>query len=378
MYSVEFKLKVLKHVKKYNIHSAVDAFDITHSSIYLWQKQLQQNHGSEYVLQNKSTRPKKVRTRVGNWDYRIERFIQKIRITHPGLTKEKVWKLLCNHNLELKKVFETNQINNSPPISRLPSIATVGRMIADLKYNRQIPDWSRKLSFYANTSTFRVKQRKKVKKTRPIKKPFTVPGQRVQIDTVIIIKKGIRRYILNAIDVYSRMSFSYGYTNLSSTTAKDFFIKLQQVLPFIDNNTEIQNDNGSEFMKNFQEHLQNQSITQVWNYPHSPKMNAYIERFNGSIQFEFVYKNLDTLFETNTPATTNTKTKTSAIKTKTIKATKTIKTNKVNLLTEFNTKLMHHLVWYNTQRPHLSLDLKSPVEFLLSSSQFSEMWWTRT
>jgi len=47
-------------------------------------------------------------------------------------------------------------------------------------------------------------------------------------------------------------------------------------------------------------------------------------------------------------------------------------------LTEFNIKLMQHLVWYNTERPHLSLDLKSPIEFLLTNNQFSKMWWTRT
>ncbi len=124
---------------------------------------------------------------------------------------------------------------------------------------------------------------------------------------------------------------------------------MQKVFPFITKQTEIQNDNGSEFMKNFEQYLKQESITQVWNYKKSPKIDAYIERFNGSRQFEFICRNLDSLFQ-----------------------------KEDKYLISFNTKLMNHLIWYNTKRPHLSLDLKSPMEFVLSNNQFFKMWWTRT
>ncbi|NJK71778.1 MAG: hypothetical protein HC932_06130 [Thermales bacterium] len=39
---------------------------------------------------------------------------------------------------------------------------------------------------------------------------------------------------------------------------------------------------------------------------------------------------------------------------------------------------MQHLVWYNTKRPHLSLDLKSPLQYVLDNDQNSRMWWTST
>ncbi|NJL96972.1 transposase, partial [Candidatus Gracilibacteria bacterium] len=68
--------------------------------------------------------------------------------------------------------------------------------------------------------------------------------------------------------------------------------------------------------------------------------------FNGSVQYEFIYHNLDTLF--------------------------------LKDLTNFNRKLMQHLVWYNTKRPHLSLDLKSPLQYVLDNDQNSRMWWTST
>lgn len=263
MYSLENKIKILNHIKKFGIKSAIDAFGVKKSSIYSWKKKLLENWNNHSCIQNKSTRPNKVRTRVGNWDYRVERFIQRVRFKHPGLTKEKVWKLLCTYNLELEKKYFKDKANNDPPISNLPSIATIGRIINDLKKNRQIPNWSRKISFYANTSSFRLKTKIKKKKDRPQKKKFKFPGERIQIDTIIILKKGIRRYIINAIDVYSRLSFSYCYKSLSSNSSTDFLIKMKQIFPFITNNTEIQNDNGSEFMKNFQEYLKNQSITQV-------------------------------------------------------------------------------------------------------------------
>ncbi len=341
MYSLEQKLKILKHIEKFGIKSAIHAFEVKKSSVYSWKKKLKENWNNHGCIQNQSTRPNKCRTRVGNWDYRIEEYIQKTRFQHPGLTKEKVWKLLCDYAKE-----ESLHAN---PISKVPSIATVGRIISDLKKNKQIPDWSRKISFYAKTEKFKIKQRKLKKKNRPKQRKFKFPGDRIQIDTVIILRKGIRRYVINAIDVHSRLSFSYGYKSLSSNSAKDFLLKMRQVFPFINQDTEVQNDNGSEFMKNFEEYLKRESITQLWNYKKSPKMNTWVERFNGSIQVEFIYRNLDSLFDTED-----------------------------KYLTEFNTKLMKHLVWYNTKRPHLSLDLKSPIDFILSNNQFSKMWWTRT
>ncbi|NJL96841.1 transposase, partial [Candidatus Gracilibacteria bacterium] len=320
MYDYSQKLKILEHVNKHGIESAIDAFGVGSSSIYSWQKQLEQNHGNDMVLRNKSTRPHKLRTRNSNWDTRIDKFIQETRITHPGLTKEKVWKLLQDHNQELIDTYKSSIGKSPKPISKLPSISTVGRIIIGLKKNRQIPDWSRRVSFYAKTEKFKIKIKKKVKKKRPLKKKFYKLGERIQIDTVIIIKHGISRYIINAIDVHSRLTFSMAYNSPSSSNSKDFLIKMRQVFPFIDKESEIQNDNGSEFKKHFQDYLEKENIEQFWNYPKHPKMNTWVERFNGSVQYEFIYHNLDTLF--------------------------------LKDLTNFNRKLMQHLVWYNTKRPH--------------------------
>ena len=334
MYSYSDKKIILEHVQEFGIKSAIHAFKVKKSSIYSWKKKMVENWNNTNCLKNKSTKPNKCRSRVGNWDYRIERFIQQKRFEHIGLSHEKVHILL----LKQAQLEDWN--------CKLPSKQTVARIISDLKKNHQIPNFKPNLSFYANTSSFRVKTRKRNTKPRPKKKDWSKPGQRIQIDTVVLIlTQGIRRYVIQATDVYSRISFSYAYKTPSSRSASDFFNRLRQVMPFIDELTEIQTDNGSEFLGEFKQFLETQNIKQLWNYPRSPKMNAYIERFNRTAQEEFIYQHQHLIRDN---------------------------------LQEFNQKLMRWLIWYNTERPHFSLDLKSPLEFLISSNQFSKMWWVGT
>ena len=53
----------------------------------------------------------------------------------------------------------------------------------------------------------------------------------------------------------------------------------------------IQTDNGSEFAKNFHNFCLKENITHYFTYPRSPKMNAHIERFNRTLQEEFIFQN---------------------------------------------------------------------------------------
>ncbi|MFH1661490.1 MAG: integrase core domain-containing protein, partial [Candidatus Falkowbacteria bacterium] len=45
---------------------------------------------------------------------------------------------------------------------------------------------------------------------------------------------------------------------------------------------------------------------------------------------------------------------------------------------EFNKKLIDWLLWYNTERPHWSLNLMTPVDYLIKNCFVSEMRWTNT
>ncbi|BAF69598.1 hypothetical protein NIS_0484 [Nitratiruptor sp. SB155-2] len=107
----------------------------------------------------------------------------------------------------------------------------------------------------------------------------------------------------------------------------------------------ILSDNGSEFKKEFDALLEQKGLTHYWTYPKSPKMNAHNERFNRTIQEQFIQYYEDVLFTD---------------------------------LQEFNKKLAKWLIDYNTKIPHHSLNLKSPVQFLPENHYECHMYWTYT
>jgi hypothetical protein len=74
-------------------------------------------------------------------------------------------------------------------------------------------------------------------------------------------------------------------------------------------------------------------------------MNAHDERFNRTIQEEFVDYHEPELLNPDL----------------------------------FNQKLIEYLLWYNGERPHWSLGLKSPIQFLIQENpEECKMWWRDT
>jgi putative transposase len=107
----------------------------------------------------------------------------------------------------------------------------------------------------------------------------------------------------------------------------------------------LQTDNGSEFHQHFRDYLDKKTIIiHYFNYPRRPYKQGHIERYNRSLQEEFIDRNTYKLVEVN----------------------------------QFNCELMDYLIWYNTKRPHWSLNLKSPVDYLIQNNHLSKMWWTDT
>ena len=78
-------------------------------------------------------------------------------------------------------------------------------------------------------------------------------------------------------------------------------------------------------------------------------MNAHIERFNRTLKEEWLNYNLHLIRDD---------------------------------VEEANNKLMKYLLWYNSERPHHSLNLASPFQAMLESMTLSEMesqrWWACT
>jgi len=326
-HTIEKRVKILTFFDRYGEVATREAFGTSRSTIYLWKKALKDSRGQLTALAPASRAPKIRRSR--STDPRISDFIVKQRTNHPRLGKDKLAVLLMPYcqNQGLAQ----------------PSTSTVGRILTDLKVQGRLPT---EVYLSMSARTGRLMQRTNrplLKKRRRGQYKPSAPGDLVQVDTVVKFINGIRRYCVTAVDVYGRFSFAYGYKSPSSANAADFLSKLQRVAPF--EIKRVQTDNGSEFYKHFHQACEDRELVHFWNYPRSPKMNARVERFNRTIQEEYIDADLHLMADD---------------------------------IEQFNANLMDWLIWYNTERPHYSLGQVSPMRYLISNFGLSNMLWTHT
>lgn len=292
------RCRILAFWEKYGTKATTEAFKISRPTLFRWQKSLKETKGKLEGLNKKSTAPKKRRTRY--IPPGVEDYIIKERLAHPRLSKEKLSTMMKDDlNLNL-------------------SFSKVGRIMRNMKKRNMLPLFKKP----KNTPSLRKKNRRN----------GFMPqggGEFVEIDTVVKHINGEKRYTLTAIDVYGRFAFAYSYKSASSATATDFLKKLQVVAPF--EVQRIQTDNGSEFAKHFAAYLEVSDIVHFHTYPRCPKMNSHIERFNRSIQEEYMDWHLQTL-AFDTP--------------------------------QFNLNLRIWIDWYNHKRPHISLGYLSPMQYI--------------
>lgn len=327
---IKQKIRVLNFFDEYGIEATTSAFGTKRSTVYLWKQKLKREDGRLSALREESKIPKTTRRRETKAE--IIKFIEKYRLKHPGADKVTLKPLVdafC-HSLGLTVISES----------------TVGRVIADLKKQGKLPDYYIRTTVNGKTGNLKYKKRGKGK-TKLRRKGYQPkePGDLVQIDAIEIFLLGISRYIVTAIDLKSRFAFAYTYKSLSSNTARDFMMKLIEVAPF--EVRRVQTDNGKEFHKHFRDYLITEGITHFYNYPRSPKSNAFIERFNRTIQEQYVGWHLEDILE---PA-------------------------------EFNVGLMEYLVWYNTEKIHRGIGKVAPLKYYIDNfipTNQSNMLWTVT
>jgi len=314
----EHKLKVLKFWEEYGLEATQAAFGKSRRTLYLWKKQQR----CEQSLEEQSRRPHQVRLR--QWPQSIVAEIQRLRKKHPNLGKEKLYPLLSTF-------CEARQL-------QCPKPRTIGRIIADHPHKmRHIPQR------LTPTGKRKMVRSKAPKAHKPKQFKALFPGHCVAFDTIERHLDGVRRYVITFIDVYSRYALAFATNSHGSLAAQQFFLLVTKLFPYPIKN--VLTDNGSEFKKSFAQELQKQHKTHWHTYPKTPKMNAHCERFNRTIQEEFIEFHLDALIEPEL----------------------------------FNQELIEYLIWYNTRRPHWALKLKSPLQFLtLQQHQQCNMWWPNT
>lgn len=283
------------HHQCQNVSLTCRYFGISRKTFHLWKKRYQPFHLES--LEEKSRRPK--RTRLWQVSRVQESRVLALRRRYIRYGKEKL------------KILYQQQYQE--PISSWK----IQRVIE--KHNL----------YYAPNKTLRLRQRRRASEpkrriTELKKEPQE--GFLVQTDTVVLNWPWGKRYILTGIDHHSKIAFARMYTSKHSKHAADFLRRLYYL--FDGRILNVQTDNGSEFAKHFRDAISELKLNQYFSRVRTPKDNAFDERFNRTLQEEFIalgHRHPD--------------------------------------LNVFNQNLTEWLVEYNFNRPHQSLGYETPINF---------------
>lgn len=310
------RVKILAFWERHGLSATMEAFNVKRRTLFSWKKRITEGKNIE-ALNNRSRTPRRRRKRL--WPIAVIDEIKRMRNIHPNLGKDKLY-------MPIRKFCEQRKL-------AVPRISTIGRLIKDLGGLRKYP----------LKITYSKPKKKVLRKPKGLKAEY--PGHVVALDTIERFVNGCRRYVITFEDIYTRFAFAWATTSHASLAAKEFFDYCRMVFPVPF--TFVLTDNGSEFQKHFSQELNRLHLVHYHTYPRMPKMNAHCERFNRTIQEEFIDYHAYDLMNPDL----------------------------------FNQKLMEWLIWYNTERPHYIFGNRlAPLQFMLSltQSQKCNYTWTHT
>ena len=308
----KYKAKVLVFWEKHGLVATKDAFSIKRSTLFAWKKKFKESGGKLLSLNEKKRTPKHTRKR--DWPFEIRQKIKSIRHDPvcPNLGPEKIYPLL-------QKFCQEQEF-------KCPKPATITRIIADDPEKMRI--FPQKISHFGKIK--KTNRQKVLRKPKYLKPQY--PGHLIALDTIEKFVNGTRRYIITFEDIYTRFSFAWATKSHASKAAEEFFELCRMVFPYSFNFLWVLTDNGSEFKKHFSDKLRQLHLTHYHTYPKTPKMNAHVERFNRTIQDDWIDWHISELENPDM----------------------------------FNHHLMDYLIFYNTERVHHAFQNKlSPMQFML-------------
>lgn len=176
-------------------------------------------------------------------------------------------------------------------------------------------------------------RRKRVRSDNPRRPHVTRPGELVQTDTIHHVDphSGRRLYYYTVIDLYTRMTHVILVPKLSPGLAARAVLEAQEKWSVAI--SMVQADNGPEYRRYFEQTLQRRGIQTRHSRLHRPNDNAHIERFNRTLQTECIGYH----WRRSVP------------------------------LQRQKQKLEKYLDYYNTERVHLGIQLRTPAEMLQRS-----------
>ena len=293
---------------------------VSRSTLYAWRKNARERGLAG--LTDRSKAPRRLRRR--QWPRAVREYIRQLRQRHPNLGPDKIW------------------VRMEPWCSRqrlaCPRPRTIARLIADADDNMRVVP----LRLDPKGRTKPIKKSRRQRLGRNLR--TQLPGQCVAFDTIVRFVGSTRRYIFTAIDHASRFSFALAVPRANSRNAAHFAQLVQSVFPATIH--QVLTDNGSEFLGQFDQYAKQQGWRHCHTYPRCPKMNAYNERFNRTIQEEFVDYQEDLLHDD---------------------------------LPGFNAHLLTYLQRYNGERPHHGLNYLTPCQSIAKLlPDLSSMGWHQT
>lgn len=279
-------------------------YGIAKKTFYKWFGQFDRdNLYTLFCLEDKSRAPKRVRQRQIT-------SIEEQRIV--GLRKEHI----RYGKMKIKEIYQT----------------AYNEKISSWKVQKVIESWK---LYYNPVKTAKIASKRKnaQKKKRitelkleTLKWYEKKSGYIVCLDTIVIHWNSLKRYIFTAVDKYGKVAYARMYKNKSSKNSEDFLLRLYYLLD--GKIPRVGHDNGTEFEKYFKAACQKLKIEQYYSRVHTPKDNPNNERFNRTLQEEFIALG-----------------------------------NYHSDPEIFNRKLTEWLIEYNFKRPHTALNYQTPLEF---------------
>ncbi len=274
---------------------------LSRPTLYRWKKIYEDSCKRLNSLLPKSTRPKQ--TRVMMTPLSLVLLIKSLREKYPRLGKVKVKRFIDEFCITSKIV----------PIS----VSTIGKVI------------KRHQMFFAGKH----KGKKKLsmiskERIKLCPRPSdTKPGY-IQLDGFKFYYLQKYYYFLTAVDIVTKQAWVKLVPTPASIHAASF---LQEIISLSHYKVHtIQTDNGSEFAKYFEEAVKEARLPHLFSFPRHPKTNGFVERFNWTVQDEFLFSFEDLLLYPD----------------------------------DFQTELDTWLSWYNQKRPHQSLNYLTPEEYI--------------
>jgi len=212
------------------------------------------------------------------------------------------------------------------------------KVIYKKEYCEEISTWKverviRRYKLYRDQNKAEKSARKRARARQKPKRRITQlvkegrPCFLFQLDTIVIYWNSLKRYILTAVDHASKLGYARMYRNRSSRSATDFLYRLRYLVGQPIEN--LQTDNGSEFAWEFERATARLGIQRYFSRVKTPKDNSEIERFNQTVEYEWLYNSNLSLDPE-----------------------------------ELNPGLTEWLIEYNFNRPHQSLGYLAPVEYI--------------